>query len=77
MSEEGMNVGRIVASVTIENASDLSKGVRCDALVDTRASLMVLLLRPGGRYRNAWIGSMRSSMKIALTCEMPKIVLIR
>lgn len=37
-----MNVGRIVASVTIENASDLSKGVRCDALVDTGASLMVL-----------------------------------
>src|SRR6185436_11029218 len=37
-----MNVGRIVASVTIENASDLSKGIRCDALVDTGASLMVL-----------------------------------
>jgi predicted aspartyl protease len=37
-----MNVGRIVASVTIKNASDLSKGVRCDALVDTGASLMVL-----------------------------------
>jgi len=37
-----MNVGRIVASVTIENASDLSKGLRCDALVDTGASLMVL-----------------------------------
>jgi len=37
-----MSVGRIVASVLIENASDLSKGVRCDALVDTGASLMVL-----------------------------------
>ena len=37
-----MSVGRIVASVTIENASDLSKGLRCDALVDTGASLMVL-----------------------------------
>lgn len=37
-----MNVGRIIASVTIENASDLSKGLRCDALVDTGASLMVL-----------------------------------
>ena len=37
-----MSVGRIVASVTIENASDLSKRVRCDALVDTGASLMVL-----------------------------------
>ena len=37
-----MNVGRIVASVTIENAADLSLALRCDALVDTRASLMVL-----------------------------------
>ena len=37
-----MNVGRIVASVTIENAADLSRGLRCDALVDTGASLMVL-----------------------------------
>lgn len=37
-----MNVGRIVASVTIENATDLSKALRCDALVDTGASLMVL-----------------------------------
>ena len=37
-----MNVGRIVASVTIENASDLSKTLRCEALVDTGASLMVL-----------------------------------
>ena len=37
-----MDVGRIVASVTIENASDLSEGVRCDALVDTGAALMVL-----------------------------------
>ncbi|MBC8029878.1 MAG: aspartyl protease family protein [Pyrinomonadaceae bacterium] len=37
-----MNVGRIVASVTIENASDLSKGLTCEALVDTGASLMVL-----------------------------------
>lgn len=37
-----MNVNRIVASVTIENAADLSKALRCDALVDTGASLMVL-----------------------------------
>lgn len=37
-----MNVGRIVASVTIENAVDLSKRLRCDALVDTGATLMVL-----------------------------------
>jgi hypothetical protein len=37
-----MKVGRIVASVTIENAADLSTALRCDALVDTGASLMVL-----------------------------------
>jgi predicted aspartyl protease len=37
-----MNLGRIVASVTIENAIDLSKALHCDALVDTGASLMVL-----------------------------------
>ena len=37
-----MNVGRIVASVTIENAVDLSKTLRCDALVDTGVSHMVL-----------------------------------
>jgi len=37
-----MNVGRIVASVTIENAADLSKVLRCNALVDTGASHMVL-----------------------------------
>jgi predicted aspartyl protease len=37
-----MNVGRIVAAVTIENAADLSLALRCDALVDTGASLMVL-----------------------------------
>jgi predicted aspartyl protease len=35
-------MGRIIASVRIENASDVSKGLRCDALVDTGASLMVL-----------------------------------
>jgi hypothetical protein len=34
------SMGRIVASVRIDNASDLSKGLRCDALVDTGASLM-------------------------------------
>lgn len=37
-----MYVGRIVASVTIKNAVDLSQGLNCDALVDTGASHMVL-----------------------------------
>ena len=35
-------MGRIVASVTITNSTDPSKSLRCDALVDTGASLMVL-----------------------------------
>jgi predicted aspartyl protease len=35
-------MGRIVASVKIDNASDASRSIRCDALVDTGASFMVL-----------------------------------
>ena len=35
-------MGRIIASVRIDNASDSSQGLSCDALVDTGASLMVL-----------------------------------
>jgi len=35
-------MGRIVASVRIENLSEPDKKMRCDALVDTGASYMVL-----------------------------------
>jgi predicted aspartyl protease len=35
-------MGRIVASVKIENPSDPKARIRCDALVDTGASFMVL-----------------------------------
>ena len=35
-------MGRIVASVEVDNVSDDSKSLRCDALVDTGASFMVL-----------------------------------
>ena len=35
-------MGRIVASVKIENPSDPNAKIRCDALVDTGASFMVL-----------------------------------
>src|SRR5437879_911826 len=35
-------MGRIVASVNIDNVSYDSKSLRCDALVDTGASFMVL-----------------------------------
>ena len=37
-----MKLGRIVASVIIENATDLSKTLRCNALIDSDASHMVL-----------------------------------
>ena len=35
-------MGRIAAFVTVENASDPSKRIECDALVDTGASHMIL-----------------------------------
>lgn len=35
-------MGRIVASVTVNNSFDTSKSLRCDALVDTGASHLVL-----------------------------------
>lgn len=35
-------MGRIIASVKIENITDAAKSLRCDALVDTGASFMVL-----------------------------------
>jgi hypothetical protein len=36
------SVGRIVASVTIQNISDPAHRLRCDALVDTGASHMIV-----------------------------------
>jgi predicted aspartyl protease len=64
-----MNVGRIVASVTIENAADLSKALRCDSLVDTGASLMVL--------PSAWkdrLGKLDSGAKIEVEMATQEIV---
>lgn len=37
-------MGRIITSVTVGNAKDASKSLRCDAFVDTGASHMVLPL---------------------------------
>src|SRR6185369_17555364 len=37
-----LKMGRIIASVTIDDVADKSKSIRCDALVDTGASFMVL-----------------------------------
>lgn len=54
-----MNVGRIVTSVTMENATDAAKALRCDALVDTGASFMVL----PSAWRNR-LGTLKSSSQI-------------
>jgi predicted aspartyl protease len=65
-----MNVGRIVTSVTIENAADLSKALTCDALVDTGASLMVL--------PSAWkdrLGPFESSAEIEVETATQETVL--
>ena len=35
-------MGRIISSVRIDNLSDATKTLRCDALVDTGASYMIL-----------------------------------
>jgi predicted aspartyl protease len=37
-------MGRIMASITVTNERDPTKSIRCDALVDTGASLLVLPL---------------------------------
>jgi predicted aspartyl protease len=42
MKTKDIDVSRIVATVTIENAADLSRALTCEALVDTGASHMVL-----------------------------------
>lgn len=52
-----MSMGRIVASVTIENAKDLTKSITCDALVDTGASLMVLPSAWKDRFGNLESGT--------------------
>lgn len=54
-------MGRIVSSVRIDSVSDPSKSIRCDALVDTGASYLVL--------PNAWrdrLGDLETIEKIDL-----------
>lgn len=62
-------MGRIVASVIIENLTDPSVTLRCDALVDTGTSFMVL--------PNAWkdrLGSLEVLDKINLETATQEIV---
>jgi predicted aspartyl protease len=62
-------MGRIIASVRIENVFDDSKSLRCDALVDTGASHMVL---PA-----AWkerLGNLESTRTIELETATQQII---
>lgn len=62
-------MGRIVASVKIDNVFDASKSLRCDALVDTGASHMVL--------PTAWkerLGQLESTRTIELETATKAIV---
>ena len=62
-------MGRIVSSVTINNVSDPSKNIRCDALVDTGESYMVL--------PNSWkdrLGNLESSQEVDLETAIQDIV---
>lgn len=63
-------MGRIVASVKINNVLDPSKSLRCDALVDTGASHMVL--------PTAWkerLGQLESTRTVALETAKQAIVI--
>jgi hypothetical protein len=62
-------MGRIIASVRIDNAADVSKGLSCDELVDNGASLMVL--------PNAWkdrLGVLGSGTEIEVETATQEIV---
>ena len=62
-------MGRIIASVRIDNASDVSKGLSCDALVDTGASLMVL--------PNAWrdrLGALKFLIEVDVETATQEVI---
>ena len=63
-------IGRIVSSVKIDNVVEQSKSIRCDALVDTGASLMVL--------PSAWrdrLGTLETVRRVELEMATQDIVL--
>jgi predicted aspartyl protease len=62
-------MGRIIASVKIDNASDVSKSLSCDALVDTGASLMVL-----PRAWRARLGELEPGTEIEVETATQEIV---
>ncbi len=62
-------MGRIIASVRIDNVSEVPRGLRCDALVDTGASHMVL--------PTAWkerLGKLESTRTIELETATQEIL---
>src|SRR5438552_18548021 len=65
----GARMVRIIASVRIENVLDDSKSVRCDALVDTGASHMVLPTAWKGR-----LGKLESTRTIELETATQEIL---
>jgi len=63
-------MGRIVATVTIDNTADPTKRLRCDALVDTGASHMVL--------PTAWkdrLGDLKSTRTIEFETATQEVVI--
>lgn len=62
-------MGRIIASVNIENVLDDSKSLRCDALVDTGMSHMVL--PPAWKER---LGNLESTRTIELETATQEII---
>src|SRR5260221_14693522 len=63
-------MGRIISSVKIDNVADSSKSIRCDALVDTGALLLVL--------PNAWrerLGSLETAQRAELETATQDVVM--
>jgi len=64
-----VKMGRIIASVRIDNVADRSKGLHCDALVDTGATFMVLPM--------AWrdrLGELESTSEVETETATPQTV---
>jgi predicted aspartyl protease len=69
LETEAKNVGRIIASVFIDNPSAPDKRIRCDALVDTGVSHMVL--------PTAWkdrLGELLATRRVAMETATQKTI---
>lgn len=52
-------MGRIIASVRVENPARPETRIRCDALVDTGASQLVFEIPGGAPLEGNWCGEVR------------------